>query len=242
MSFWVYSNVTGTYGLALQNGGSSYGYPTTYTISTANTWTYVTVTIPGPTSGTWTSDNSRGITIVWDLGQGSSFRFTAGSWQSANVQGTTGAVNWNQTTNATFYITGVQLEVGSSATGYEYRQYQQELALCQRYFAAIYVNDYFAAGFSPNSTTGRTTGIYYPVTLRTSSPTITFPASGQGAGQVSFTTNIGAYPSTTGTTAVAYATNTMFTIVGASYVGLSSSGNSQIYSNGPSTIQVSAEL
>ena len=134
ISFWVYSSLAGTYGLALQNGGSSYGYPTTYTISNANTWTYVTVTIPGPTAGTWTSDNSRGITLIWDLGQGSGYRFTAGSWQAANVQGTTGAANWNQTTNATFYITGVQLEIGSQATSFDFRSIGQELALCQRYF------------------------------------------------------------------------------------------------------------
>ena len=134
LSFWAYSSVAGTYAVTL-NGGNSYGYPSIYTIPAANTWTYITLTIPGPTSGyTWNADNTNGVSVIWDLGQGSNYRFTAGSWQSGTVQGAIGATNWNQTNGATFYITGVQLEKGSQATGFDFRSYGTEFSLCRRYY------------------------------------------------------------------------------------------------------------
>jgi hypothetical protein len=148
ISFWVRSSVTGTHGAAIQNATSDLGYPFTYTISSANTWEYKTITIPGPTTGTWNTTNGRGITLIFDLGQGPSFRFTAGSWQSANVQGVSGAVSLNQTINATFFLTGIQLEPGTVATPFERRSYGQELALCQRYFEPISKYERYAGASS----------------------------------------------------------------------------------------------
>lgn len=140
LSFWAYASQTGTYGIIVQNGGGSRSYGLTYTISSANTWTYVTLTLAGDTTGTWSTDNSRGIGIRFGLGVGSTNSISAGSWQAANAWGVTGATSVVGTNGATFYITGVQLEVGSSATGFEYRQYGQELALCQRYYETIAMN------------------------------------------------------------------------------------------------------
>ena len=137
LSFWVYSSLTGTFGGALQNGSNNRVYPYSYTVSSANTWTQVSVTIAGDTSGTWTTNNGTGIYMNWGLGVGSSLSGTAGAWSgTANIFSATGATSVVGTSGATFYITGVQLEVGSSATGFEYRQYTTELQLCQRYCPA----------------------------------------------------------------------------------------------------------
>jgi hypothetical protein len=151
ISFWVHSSLTGTQGFALQNASSALGYPFTVTINAANTWEYKTVTIPGPTTGTWDTTNGRGITLIADLGMGSSFRFTAGSWQSGNVQGVTGANSLNQTLNATFYITGWQLEKGSTATSFDVRPYAIEEELCQRYLPAWAGSGVYGMGIAANT-------------------------------------------------------------------------------------------
>jgi hypothetical protein len=137
-SFWVYASVTGTYSGAIRTGDSSnYSFPFTYAISVANTWEYKTVTIPGPTAGTWGTGNSVGLDVWFSLGTGSTFKGTAGAWAAANYVGATGEVALVNTNGATFYITGVQLEKGSTATSFDYRPYGTELALCQRYYYRI---------------------------------------------------------------------------------------------------------
>jgi hypothetical protein len=138
LSFQVRSSLTGTFGGVLGNGSSNYSYPFTYTISSANTWTTISVTIAGPTAGTWTTTNSTGLNVWFQIGVGSTFTGTAGSWSANGYYGATGATSVVGTNGATFYITGVQLEVGSSATGYEYRQFTTELQLAQRYFCKTF--------------------------------------------------------------------------------------------------------
>jgi len=135
LSFQVYSSLTGTFGGSLRNTDASRSYPFSYTIPSANTWTTISVTIAGDTTGTWLTTNGTGIRLTFSLGAGSTLSGTAGSWSGNNYVSATGATSVVGTNGATFYITGVQLEVGSSATGFEYRQYGQELALCQRYYS-----------------------------------------------------------------------------------------------------------
>jgi hypothetical protein len=147
LSFQVYSSLTGTFGGCIRNGAGSRSYPFTYTISSANTWTTISITVAGDTTGTWATDNSAGMFIWFGLGVGSTYSGTAGSWSANNYLSATGATSVVGTSGATFYITGVQLEVGSSATGFEYRQYQQELSLCQRYLPAFNFS-------SPNASVG----------------------------------------------------------------------------------------
>jgi len=136
LSFWVRSSLTGTFGGALTND-SNRAYPFTYTISAANTWEQKTVTLTADTSGTWGSTNNAGLAVIFSFGAGSTRQGTAGAWTGTNYYGATGETSIVGTNGATFYITGVQLELGTSATPFERRLYNQELANCQRYCYVI---------------------------------------------------------------------------------------------------------
>jgi hypothetical protein len=137
LSFWVRSSLTGTFGGAIANGAFNRSYPFTYSISTADTWEQKSVTIPGDTSGTWLTDTGVGIFLFFGLGAGPDRSGTAGAWAGASYISATGAVSVIGTLNATWFITGVQLEVGSVATPFERRDYGRELIMCQRYLPAF---------------------------------------------------------------------------------------------------------
>lgn len=137
ISFWVRSSLTGTFGGSLQNSGFNRSYPFTYTISLANTWEQKSITISGDTTGTWSTDNSSGIKLQFGFGVGSTYSGTAGAWSGSEFYSATGSVSIVATSGATFYITGVQLEKGSTATPFDYRPYGTELSLCQRYFRYV---------------------------------------------------------------------------------------------------------
>jgi hypothetical protein len=134
LSFWVRSSLTATFGGALVNGINTISYPFSYTISSANTWQKIEISVNGETSGTWATDKSIGIKVVFGLGVGSTYSGTSGQWASTLYLSSTDATSVIGTDDATFYITGVQLEVGSVATPFEHRSYGEELALCQRYY------------------------------------------------------------------------------------------------------------
>ena len=135
LSFWVRCSLTGTFGGALRNGAVNRTYPFNYTINAANTWEQKTITVAGDTSGTWATDNSQGIYIDWSLGVGSTYSGgTVNTWNAGNYQAPSSPQSVVGTAGATFYITGVQLEKGSTATSFDYRPYGTELVLCQRYF------------------------------------------------------------------------------------------------------------
>jgi hypothetical protein len=165
ISFWVRSSLTGTFGGALRNSALNRSYPFTYTIASANTWEQKSVTVPGDTSGTWDTNINWGLQVIFSLGMGSTFSGTAGAWASANFASATGATSVVGTNGATFYITGVQLEVGTVATSFDYRSYSNELALCQRYFT-IYRGGVYS-GVQISSTTF-SFPLSVPVPMRTS--------------------------------------------------------------------------
>ena len=137
LSFWVKSSVTGTFGGGIQNSDESRGYAFNYTISSANTWEYKSVTLTGDTTGTWDKTNGTGLWLNLALGVGTTYSKSTGSWGAGPVLGATGATNLLATGSATIQFTGVQLEVGTTATPFENLQYGQQYALCQRYYQTI---------------------------------------------------------------------------------------------------------
>ena len=181
LSFWARSSLTGTFGGALRNSADNRSYPFTYTVSAANTWEQKTITVAGDTSGTWVgATNGVGLRITFSLGSGSTYNGTAGAWAGSNFNSATGAVSVVGTSGATFYITGVQLEKGSTATSFDYRPYGTELALCQRYYFDSAATSTAAVGYfgMPIPTAlSIATGIgNFAVTMR-ATPTVTFKAS-----------------------------------------------------------------
>ena len=190
LSFWVRSSLTGTFGGALSNSALNRSYPFSYTINAANTWEYETITIAGDTTGTWLTTNGNGIRVFLDVGCGSTTKGPAGAWASAFYAGVTGGTNVVATNGATFQFTGVQLEVGSTATSFDYRPYGTELQLCQRYFWKVSGDGASIGGFGSGQCASSTTAniiFSYPVTMRTA------PTIAQGG---TYTINFGAGNST----------------------------------------------
>ena len=181
LSFWVKSSLTGSWYGAIRTKGSSpdRSYPFEYTINTANTWEKKTLTFPGAVDGTWGSGTSEGMCLWWDLGTGSTFHGDGYEWHSANKTGIK-ASPFIAVSGATWYITGVQLELGTVATPFEHRSYAEELALCQRYYWKPFPGS--------NSTTydqvmiamkvadtdgGRAASTFFPVMMR-AAPSVVF--------------------------------------------------------------------
>jgi len=169
VSFMVYSSLTGTFAYSIANGALNRSYVATYSIPVANTWTTISLTIPGDTSGTWIgATNGIGSYNFWDLGSGSDRSGTAGAWQTDFLTRTSATVNVAGTSGATFHITGVQLEVGSVATPFERRPYGTEFMLCQRYYQTIGALTAIGNFFDNTQAIG---AVSYPVAMR-AAPTL----------------------------------------------------------------------
>ena len=188
LSFWVRSSLTGTFGGCFQNENNTRSYPFSYTISSANTWEQKSVTVTGCTDGTWNSDNNGGTKLRFNLGDGSNLLNTAGSWYSGDYRGVTGNVNVVGTSGATWQITGVQVEKGSTATSFDWRPFSTELQLCQRYYERSYdignTNGSFTSGWRGTCTNGtvyaESPGWSFSVTKR-ATPTVTLYNAVSGA-------------------------------------------------------------
>ena len=162
LSFYVKSSVTGTYGIGLANSAETENFVAEYTISSANTWEKKTINIPVRTSGTWLTTNGVGIGVRFDLGSGTDYNGTAGQWQttSAKVYRTSSCVNLIATGSATWFLTGVQLEVGQNPTSFEHEPFERTLERCQRYAYDITGVDAYIGG-SPG--TGSSYDFYLPM-------------------------------------------------------------------------------
>jgi hypothetical protein len=139
LSFWVKSSVTGTFTVNVYNMDSNRQLPKEYTIDSANTWEKKIITIIGDTGGNnFGNDSGPGLQFTWNLAAGSDYSGTAvtGSWATYSGPAWAGANQSNAvgtTLNATWQLTGVQFEVGDTATPFEHLSYGEELSLCQRY-------------------------------------------------------------------------------------------------------------
>lgn len=179
VSFWVRSSLTGTFSGALNNNPLNRVYVYTYTINSANTWEYKTITIPGDTTGTWLTDNGRGIMVSFALGQGSTYTTsTPNTWQTATQFAGTGSTSVVGTNGATFYVTGCQLEVGRQASSFDFRSYTTELQLCQRYYLKLGPGNSFLSYDNYNSTSASCVlNLTFPVAMR-ATPTGSYSAIG----------------------------------------------------------------
>jgi len=175
LSFWVKSSLTGTFGatmFAYTNGYPS--YPFSYTITTANTWQQIVITIPAPpvTSG-WGVGSAGCVLVEWSLGTGSTLKGTANTWNTTTIYraATTENVSFVSNNAATWQITGVQLEKGSVTTSFDQRAYSQELAMCQRYYYQLTcpqasTQQFGSAGQAIGANAANGISVIYPVTMR----------------------------------------------------------------------------
>uniref|UniRef100_A0A6M3XJX2 Uncharacterized protein n=1 Tax=viral metagenome TaxID=1070528 RepID=A0A6M3XJX2_9ZZZZ len=135
LSFWVKSVKTGIYCVAFVNSGSDRSYVVEYTINSASTWEKKTITLTFDYSGgTWNYIDGIGIRVVFAIATGSTYQTTANAWQSGNYIATSNQVNGADSADNNFWLAQVQFELGSVATDFEYRQFGDELARCQRYY------------------------------------------------------------------------------------------------------------
>jgi len=180
LSFYARSSVAGTYLCGLRTvDGTAYNISSQYTLA-ANTWKRVIVSFPGNPNLTINNDNGLGLKVFPMLELGSDY--TAGStfdaWTAhgGSTQTPDVAINIHDTVNSTFFITGVQLEVGDAATDFEHRSFGEELALCHRYYINNGLGSNADAVVSPGRdaqyTHIRGTQVQFPVTMR-NAPTVT---------------------------------------------------------------------
>ena len=172
ISFGICSSIAGKYTFAIHYAGSNpSNYLKYYNINSANTWEYKTITLP-PQTATASGESAgsvSGMILSWNMGMGTTYGSTSTTeGYIHNKYELGGSVRIIENTNATFDLTGVQLEIGSNATDFEYRTYPEELALCKRYYQKMgdtNTNELTLGGYAVNNTTIYTS-VQLPVEMR----------------------------------------------------------------------------
>lgn len=231
LSFWVQSSVIGTYSVSFGNNAGNRWLYRNFTVNAANTWEYKTVQFVGDISGTWTTDNTTGLSVSFQLGRGTSTDGTENTWSSSTIVSSAGNVDFAANSGATFYVTGVQLEQNYQPTPFEQRPIGVELQLCQRYYyrrTATVTAEMIISGFQPANSNIVFTW-FHPQPMR-SSPSIaafggTWSAVNSAAGPLY--SNVGAN-----------AMNVYITVNG----GIGNTNQSSRYSEIGAYIEVGAEL
>lgn len=198
LSFWVKSSLTGTFGGGFENNANNRAYAFSYTINSANTWEYKTISISGDQTGTWLTTNGIGIRLRFALGIGSTYSGTGGAWGSTRLFSVTGATSVVSTSGATWQLTGVMLETGDTATSYPHEDYGTLLQKCQRYYEKSYNNDVtpgtttpygWSGGDRPSGTAARFRAEFK--TTKRGNPTFTTYHHSTGASGVIYTSSDG---------------------------------------------------
>ena len=176
LSFWVKSDVTGTYCVMLNNQLQNRCYTKEFTVSSADTWEYKTITYPGDTTGTWYHDHQGGVQLNWCLASGANYQGTANQWNTSWKDHTSNQVNFMATSGNKIRFTGIQLEKGTTATEFEHRTYEEEHARCQRFYQKIPAN---SGVYVPMNGSYARINVLFPTTMRTT-PSVTLTPGWDG--------------------------------------------------------------
>jgi len=251
LSFWVKSAKTGTYCCSVAKPDSTaYYLPLEYTISSADTWEFKTLEI-SPTAGSTSlitgsggdiaQDNGQGLILYWWLAAGSEFHGTNNTWTTNSSHlATSNQVNWLDSTSNDFYITGIQLEVGDSASDFEHLPFDVQLTRCKRYYEKIQYEGQVAT-MAATATSTAYARVESEVEKR-ADPTVTLPTAGNSTNEISVLTAAGSYPGTIGSHAVGNPTPLGFRLQASSYGNLEAGGGLLLYVNGTVNIEFDAEL
>ena len=253
LSFFVKSNITGTHNITLRKEDSTaYYLPKEYTISSADTWEKKTITFGSDdtnfnliqaSGGNIVNDNGTGIFLHWGLANGSNLQGTANTWTSSVFVGTSNQQNFLSSTSNEFYLTGVQLEVGDTATDFEHLPHDVQLQRCSRYFQTLHMSSNGIMTGQATASTNTHLGFQHPNGEMRTSPTVTLPTAGNSSNTTAFLTAPGAYPSTIGSHAASVVSQHLVRIDGTSYSANFVAGyTSLFYSNGTNTFKMDAEL
>tara|TARA_R100000995_G_scaffold84057_1_gene61605 strand:- start:60 stop:1178 length:1119 start_codon:yes stop_codon:yes gene_type:complete len=248
LSFWVRSPKTGTHIVELMDrDNSSRSSSQAYTIASADTFEYHSVTYPADTTGVLGNDNTRALSVIFWLAAGSNY--TSGSlntsWGTTTANRAVGQVNVADDAANNFYITGTQLELGNTPTEFQYESYQENLARCQRYFERFNIYWYQRAGnsYATNVSVGHNFDFK---TEKRTTVTPTIPNGlGTSSGNVGVTTNTGNYASTQPSSFSHVSTASMSVIyfgTGSGVAGLTASSLASMFTNGSTVIDFDAEM